>query len=183
MRTAVHGEVVRALQHLTALPLSGPIAPTMKKCASTSVHAANSTHDTNGNHSLSVKGLQDPIRPLTGPESHVDGDFNADSSEAPNSSMSPRKGKRLRSLGSGSSHSNAVNDIGDSSGKAAGCDHTELNLEAQPAVVFMDKSSARAHADAITSHTHRAFQKVCSLLLSKSLGASCVLVRWKQVNE
>ena len=182
MRTAVHGEVVRALQRLTALPLSGPLLQSGSKKSNGSSTAVGGSQNSNGNHALGMppaKAASSP-RPLRRPPVACGGVNGTSSNLHVADATSPRKRPVLppQSVSNGTSappsDGAAHSSEAVSNGKPK--DGKEGSLSA---VIFMDKSSARAHADAITSHTFKAFQRVCSSICSwpnVKLTIACALV-------
>lgn len=162
VRTAVHAEVVRALQRLTALPLSGQLVHSTKK-SSSSNNTTSASHTSNGNHVLCMKSAKAGSSPRAVSKSpRARGGVDGSDSHFTDAA-SPRKRKKLppHTVSNGKSESVAADSARSSEATGAG-EYRNGKEGSVPAVVFMDKSSARAHADAITSHTYKAFQRVRS---------------------
>lgn len=163
-RAAVHAEVVRALRRLTALPLSGELIQGARKPTNSSRNAATVACNSNGNV-LGLKPAQggSGSRAVIGSPLAHRGTDGAAAQAHSTDATSPRKGRRLQLHDARSEGSKAVGDEAAQTSEAtASAQRKGGNDGCTAAVVFMDKISARAHADAITSHTYKAFQRVRS---------------------
>jgi hypothetical protein len=162
VRTAVHAEVVRALQRLTALPLSGALAQGAKKTTGTSDSTSTSPKSCGKNGASRCSAQQSGLSQVY-TESPLarrgDNETGADAQRS--DAASPTKRKRpVPRKGESRKPETGENEQEHSTDAETAGERQAAHDETTPAVVFMDNSSARAHADSITSHTYKAFQRV-----------------------
>ena len=178
VRTGVHGEVARALECLSALPLSGSLAQGGSKKFKRSSSAAGGFQNSNGIREMGMPSAKVDIspQPCRKPPPASGGVNRAGS----NGVTSPRKRPVLSpqsvSFGTSAPPSDLATDSSDS---VSDREHENGKEGSLSAVVFMDKGSARAHADAITFHIFKAFQRVWSSICSwpvVNFTMACVLL-------
>ena len=167
MRTAVHAEVVRALERLTALPLSGQLAQGGSKHPNSSNGAAGGAQTTNSNHALGVQSAKADSSPRAASKSPRGCEISNGTASSPQhaDAASPRKKTKAPPHNVSNGVSAPTSDGATRSSEVMANGGRKIGKEGGgAAVIFMDKGSARAHADAITSHTFKAFKRVRSSL-------------------